>query len=114
MPKHIADAESKFVVANINPDFCRVDGEVVPFDIAQVLSSEKSAYSPDFFARGGKVLKEGSVIEGVEGNAGEGVCSGVSLADGHVVMIEGTDHFLVNGKRVCRDEDRCVMNVKIG
>jgi hypothetical protein len=114
MAKHIADAESAFVVVNVNPDFCRVNGDVVPFDIVQVLSSEKSDYSPDFFARGKKVLNEGSVIRGVEGNAGEGVLSGVSQGDGHVVITEGTDHFFVNGKRVCRHEDQCLMNVKIG
>ncbi|MEZ4296730.1 MAG: PAAR-like domain-containing protein [Polyangiaceae bacterium] len=114
MPKHIADGEAEFVVVNVTPDFCRVDGEVVPFDISQVLESEKSDYSPDFFARGSRVLKEGSIISGVEGNAGEGVASGVSQGEGHTVMIEGTDHFFVNGRRVCRHEDLCAMNVKVG
>jgi hypothetical protein len=114
MLKHIADAESDFVVTNINPDFCRVDGDVVPFDIKQVLSSEKCDYSPNFFARGKKVLKEGSVIKGVQGNAGEGVLSGVSQGKGDTLMIEGTDHFLVNGKRAVRHGHRALMNVKTG
>lgn len=114
MARHIADAESKFTVLNVTPDFCRVDGEICPFDISQVLSSELCDYAPDFFARGGRVLHEGSIIDSVEGNAGEGVESGVSQADGHTVMLEGTDHFLVHGKRVCRHEDLCAMNVRVG
>jgi hypothetical protein len=113
MARHIADAEAGFVVVNVNPDFCEVDGDVVPFDIYQMLSSENADYSPDVFARGAKVLKEGSVVRSVIGNAGAGILSGVSQGAGHSIMIEGTDHFTVNGKRVCRHDDHCLMNVKI-
>ena len=112
MPKHIADAESTFVVVNVTPDFCKVNGKCVPFDISQILASEEGAYSPNFFARGNKVLKEGSVIRGVVGNAGKGVVSGVSQGGGDTVILKGTDHFLVNGRRVVRDGDPCLMNVK--
>jgi hypothetical protein len=108
--KHIADAEAEFYVANVNPDFCKVHGKVVAFDISQVASSERTDYSPNFFARGKKVIKEGSVIRGTVGNAGKGVLSKVSGAKGHAIMTEGTDHLLVNGKRVCRHLDECLMN----
>jgi hypothetical protein len=60
--KHIADAESEFKVVNITPDFCRVDGCVVPFDIKQDLSEERTEYAKDFFARGKRVLRLGSVV----------------------------------------------------
>jgi hypothetical protein len=76
--KHLADAESVFVVVNINPDFCEVDGSVIPFDIARDLSPERAAYSKDVFSRGARVLKVGSVVQGVEGNAGAGVFSSVA------------------------------------
>jgi hypothetical protein len=114
MLKHIADAETEFVVINVNPDFCDVDGEVIPFDIYQVMSSERAEYAPDFFSRGGKVLLEGTIIRGVVGNAGEGVLSGVSQGKGDCIPIEGTDHLLSHGRRVCRHHHRCLMNVDSG
>lgn len=73
MLKHVADAETKFVVVNVNPDFCKVDGKVVAFDISRDVSKEKTSYAQDLFARGEKVLPVGSVVKGVEGNAGEGI-----------------------------------------
>jgi hypothetical protein len=114
MSKHIADAESKFVVVNVTPDFCRVDGEVCAFDISQELSSERLDYSPNVYARGKRVLIEGSVVRGVNGNAGAGLGSGVSLGSGDVVMSKCTEHFHVNGRRVCRHDDLCLMNVRVG
>lgn len=114
MAKHIADAETTFVVLNINPDFCWVDGQIVPYDIEQTLAPELNSYSPDVLARGERVLMDGSVIEGVKGNAGEGWISGVSLQDGHTMLLEGDSRFLVNGSPVSRHGDRCLMNAKIG
>lgn len=110
--KHIADAEAEFVVTNVNPDFCKVDCKVVPYEISQKLSSEKVDYSPDFFAHSAKVLKEGSIIKGVVGNQGEGVLSGVAEGAGDSIMVEGTEHLFVNRKRVCRHGDKALMNVK--
>ncbi len=112
MAKHIADAEVEFVVTNVNPDFCDVDGCVVPFEIKQVLSEERTEYSPNFFAHSKKVLKVGSIIKGVEGNTGSGVLSGVSQQAGDSMTTEGSDHLFVNGKPVCRHGDRALMNVK--
>ena len=111
MLKHVADAESDFVITNVTPDFCKVDGSVCAFDIAQHLSSERTSYSENTFARGQKVLKEGSVIRGVKGNAGKGVLSGVSQGKGDCVVIEGADNLLVNGKRVAHHGHRAYMNV---
>lgn len=111
-PRHIADAESEFHVIGITPDFCDVDGCVVPFDVSQTLEPEKVDFAETYFARGVKVLHEKSVIKGVEGNEGKGVKSGVSQGDGDVHMITATDHFLVKGNRVCRHLDLVQMNVK--
>jgi len=114
MAEHIADAEDTFRVINITPDFCRVDGKVIPYDIEQVLTPEKARYSPDVLARGKRVLKKLSIISGVQGNAGEGIASGVSQRDGHTLMLEGDPRFLVNGDPTCRHGDACLMNVKVG
>ena len=108
---HIADAESGFMVANIVPDFCTVNGQVVPFDIFQRLPPERSDYSPDVEARGERVLTKGSVIDGVVGNMGEGIMSGVSQGDGKTVILEGNEDVLVNGKPTARHGHLCMMNV---
>src|SRR5262249_22628478 len=112
MLKHIADAETKFVVVNVNPDFCKVHGKVTPFDIHQKLNSEKAQYAPDFFARGEKVLHVGSVIKGVVGNAGKGVLSGGSQGSCDCVTKEGARNLFVHGKAVCHHGHEVVMNVK--
>ena len=112
MLKHVADAESQFVVVNVTPDFCKVNGKVTPFDIYQKLDSEKTAYAPDFFSLGTKVLHEGSVIKAVIGNAGKGVLSGVSQGSGDSVIIEGAPHLFVHGKAVSHDGHEVLMNVK--
>lgn len=114
MKPHIADAEaSPFVVINIEPDFCCVDGEVVAFEIYQELQSEKAAYAPDVMARKGRVLTKGSVIRGVIGNAGEGVVSGRSRGSGHCVVEEGDEMVRANGEPVARHGHLCAMNVDI-
>ena len=107
----IADAETApFVIVNITPDFCTVDGEVVPFDIVQYLSSELVAYAETVFARGKKTLTMGSVVRSVKGNAGEGVVSGTSLAAGHSIVIEGDPTVRIEGKPAARDGHRVRMN----
>jgi hypothetical protein len=112
MPKHIADAEMDFVVVNVNPDFCEVDEKVVPFEISQELSSEKTQYSPNVYSRGQRVLPEGAIVEGVVGNAGKGVLSTVSEGQGHSITIEGSDRLKVNGRRTCHHGHQVKMNVK--
>jgi hypothetical protein len=89
MNKHIADAEALWKVCNINPDMCVVNGQVVPFDIYQELTPERSNYSPDVHARSAKVLHVDSINKGVIGNAGSGVSSGVSLGSGDTSITEG-------------------------
>lgn len=109
--KHIADAEGKFRVVNIVPDFCIVNGVVVPFEIYRQLTPEKSAYSNSVHARGRKVLHVDSVVRGVIGNAGSGVVSGVSQGGGHTVMLEGAQSVRVQGKLCTRHMDLCMMNI---
>ncbi|MBZ0117910.1 MAG: DUF4150 domain-containing protein [Sandaracinaceae bacterium] len=114
MLKHVADAESTFKVVNVNPDFCKVGQTIVPFDISQLLPKELAGYSQDVHARKVRVLKKGSIVAGVIGNAGAGVMSGVAEGAGHTVMIEGEPTVLVNGAPIVRHEHLCLMNVSLG
>ena len=95
---HVADAEAEFVVVNIEPDFCEVEGQVVPFDIARALPTERGAYAATVIARGEKVLMVDSVIDGVDGDVGVGVISGTSLVAGANVMLSGAGTVLVEGR----------------
>ena len=108
--KHIADAESTFKVVNIDPDMCFVNGTVVPFEIYRELPPEKSNYSPNVNARGCKVLHVNSVTQGVIGNAGSGVISGVSQGAGNNIVLEGAQSVRVNGQRCARHNDLVGMN----
>ena len=110
--KHIADAESTWKVCNINPDMCIVNGKVVPFEIYQVLTPEKSNYAHTVQARGCRVLKVDSIIKGVIGNAGKGVSSGVSQGSGDTQVLEGARRVNVEGKPGARHLDLCDMNVQ--
>ena len=108
--KHIADAESTFKVLNIDPDMCFVNGTVVPFEIYRELPPEKSNYAHTVHARGCMVLHVDSVIQGVIGNAGEGIKSGVSVGKGHIQVIKGCGNVLVQKRRVARHLDPVEMN----
>lgn len=108
--KHIADAESQFVVINVTPDFCKVGDDVIPFDICQVLEPEKAAYAKTVFARGKPVLMIDSVIKGVKGNAGKGVLSGVSLGRGDTQVTQGANTVHTEGRRTARHLDEVLMN----
>src|SRR5262249_28731285 len=110
--RHIADAEGAFMVVNITPDFCRVNGAVVPFDIYKQLPPEKRDYAKKVKARGEKVLHLDSIIQGVIGNAGQGVKSGVSQGAGDTIIIEGAQTVHVEGQLCARHLDLCLMNVK--
>ena len=109
--KHIADAEDIWRVCNISPDMCIVNGQVVPFEIYRELTPEKSNYAKTVFARGCKVLHVDSITQGVIGNAGSGVSSGVSQGGGHTKILEGAQSVRVNKKNCARHLDRCDMNV---
>jgi hypothetical protein len=108
--KHIADAEPKFKVLNIDPDMCFVNGAVVPFEIYRELPPELSNYSHDVHARGCKVLHVNSVVQGVIGNAGSGVISGVSQGAGNNIILKGAQSVRVNGELVARHNDLVGMN----
>lgn len=108
--KHIADAESTFLIVNVNPDFCRVGKSIVPFDICQVLQPEKVAYAQTVFARGVQVMMKGSVVKAVRGNAGKGVRSGVSLGTGDSQIQEGSSTVFTEGRATARHLDEVLMN----
>jgi hypothetical protein len=111
-PPHIADAESTWKVVNISPDLCIVNGVVVPFEIYRELTPEKSNYASTVHARGCKVLHVDSINQGVIGNAGSGVSSGVSQGGGDTKILEGSQTVRVEGKLCARHMDLCDMNVK--
>jgi hypothetical protein len=111
--KHIADAESEFVIVGVTPDFCKVGSSPIPFDITQVLAPEKSSYAKTVFARDEKVLTVGSITKGVKGNEGKGVKSEVSGQSGHNLVIEGSPSVFVEGKPVARHNDQVLMNCKV-
>lgn len=111
---HIADAEVDFTIVNVTPDFCIVDGQTVPFDIFRDLTPEKMSYAKKVNARGVPVLTVKSVVQGVVGNMGEGILSGVSQGAGDIVLLKGVEKVRAEGNPVCRDRDLCLMNVKIG
>jgi hypothetical protein len=108
--RHIADAEGTFKVINVPPDFCRVGKLVIPFDIFQVLTPEKSDYAKTVFARGHQVLMQGSVIKAVIGDAGSGVASTVSLGSGHTKILTGSPTVFVEGRPVARHLEDVLMN----
>lgn len=108
--RHIADAEGTFKVVNVSPDLCFVNGSVVPFEIYRELPTEKSNYASTVIARGEKVLHVDSIIQGVVGNAGSGVISGVSQGGGDNVILEGSTVLNVEGARCARHLDLVGMN----
>jgi hypothetical protein len=110
--RHVADAESDFYVFNINPDFCRVNGCIRSFNIAQTLVPEFADYSTKVFARGKKTLPLDSIIRGVKGNAGQGVWSTVSQGDGNIKVKTGSTAVRIQGRLAARDGDLCDMNCK--
>jgi hypothetical protein len=111
--KHVADGESEFFVLNITPDFCKVGNAIVAFDIAQLLSSDKDAYSETVFARSEKVLLVDSFVKGVIGNAGRGFQSEVSQAQGHSKIVEGSKSVFVESRMTARHHDLVEMNGKV-
>lgn len=109
--KHAADAEGNFQTYNVTPDFCKIGKRVIAFDIQQVLAQEKSDYSSNVRARGCKVLYVGSVIKGVQGNAGSGIGSSVSQDAGDSRVLTGSSNLFVNGNPAARHGDEVTMNI---
>ena len=109
---HIADAEAAFYVLAVTPDFCEVHGSICPFDPVRILPPERQSYSASVHARDERVLLVDSIIQGTEGNDGEGAWSGVSLEDGDVLILEGSETVFIEDRQVARDGDLCLMNVK--
>jgi hypothetical protein len=108
--KHIADAEGDFTISNVTPDFCKVGKDVIPFDISRTLKPEKAGYAKSVFARGEQTLTIQSIIAGVDGNAGKGVKSGVSLGGGDSQVQEGSGSVFIEGKKTARHGDEVLMN----
>jgi hypothetical protein len=110
---HIADAESAFFVLAVTPDMCKVGKTIVAFKSMQILSPEEASYSTTVFARDEKVLLLKSVIDGVKGNAGKGLASGVAVKSGHVEIKEGSATVIIEDRLTARHGDEVDMNVAI-
>lgn len=113
MERHIADGESSFVVLNVTPDFCKVGKNVVPFDICQTLQPEEADYARSVYARSEPVILITSMIDRVQGNAGSGLASGVSLGAGHTKVVEGYGTVLIESRMAARHDDLAEMNGKV-
>lgn len=111
---HIADAEAEFTIVSITPDFCVVDGQTIPFDLVRTLAPERLGYAKKVNARGVPVLTIQSVVQGVVGNMGEGILSGVAQETGDSYVLPMARNVRAEGNPVCRDRDLCLMNVKVG
>ena len=107
--KHIADKESKFVAVSLSPDFCRVGKDIIPFDISRKLG-HAAVHATKVFARGVEVVRITDVIQGVDGDAGQGVISGTSKGGGDVIIKTGADNVYAQGLLVARHHSLCEMN----
>ncbi len=92
---------------------CRVGKNIVAFKPMQILSSEESAFSTSVFAPDEKILLLKSVIDGVKGNAGKGLMSGVAVKSGHVEIKEGSNTVIIEDRLAARDGDEADMNVAV-
>jgi hypothetical protein len=110
--KHIANREARWVALNTAPDWCVVDDTVIPFDLSRTLDHELTLYSTSVFARGQPLLMLDSIVQGVDGDAGQGVGSTVSQGSGHVWVREGSPTVYVEGRPVARHLDKVQMNCK--
>lgn len=111
--RHIACAETTYVVLNVTPDFCKVGNQVVAFDISQTLAPQEADYATSVFAHSEPVLLISSIIDQVLGNAGSGVASGVSLGGGHSKVVAGSGTVLIEGRMAARHDDLVEMNGKV-
>lgn len=109
--QHVKDKEGEFYAMNIAPDFCIVNGDIIAYDIARDLTHELD-YEHSMLTRSAPVLKRYSTIQGVDGNGGKGIHSGVSLEAGNNLAIQGSSTVLVKGQPVCRHWDFVLMNGK--
>jgi hypothetical protein len=107
--KHIADKEAKFVAVSTPPDFCKVGNQVVPFDISRKLD-KAMVHATKVFARGVPVLRITDIIQGVDGDAGQGVISGTSKGGGDVLIKTGADNVYAEKLLVARHQSICEMN----
>lgn len=108
---HIADAEDGFFVLAVTPDMCRVGKQIFAFKPMQILSPEEASYSTKVFARDEKVLLLKSVIDGVKGNAGKGITSGVAVKSGHVEIKQGSSTVIIEDRMTARHGDEVEINV---
>lgn len=107
--KVIANRASNPVAVNVNPDMCVVNGAVVACEIVRDLSHAVE-FSPNVNARGVPVITLASVIQGVEGNKGNGVSSGVALDAGYIRFTSGAFSVKTNKYQTVRHLSRCQMN----
>lgn len=111
--KHIGNRENIGIAHNINPDFCIVNGNTIPFDISRTFDHDKLQYAKTVYARGEPVVLVETISSGVIGNCGRGKDSKVSQAEGHVWMIDNDCTVYAEGRKVVRHKDPCWMNCQV-
>ena len=107
---HVADAEEDFYIIAITPDMCKVGKKTVAYEPSQKLVNEKSQYSKKVFARDVPTLMVGSVVQGLLGNAGKGVHSGVSGKQGHSQILKNDRTVWIEDRQVAAHTDLAIMN----
>ncbi len=107
---HIADAETDFFIISVTPDMCRVGKKVIAFEPMQKLTHQRYSYAKSVFSRDAAVLKVGSVVEGLTGNAGKGIHSGVAAKKGHSIVIPNQSSVWVEDRPVASHNDAVLMN----
>jgi hypothetical protein len=106
--RHIAHA-GRWTVTSVEPDWCAVGGQAIPFDSHAELGSPERA-SPNVKARGTPVYAVSHLGRGVQGNAGEGLGSGGSGDSGYTQILSGQNNVKVNGLPVGRHDSLALIN----
>ena len=114
---HGADASSEWIAVVVEPDYCKVGTTTTMFDTTSRLNSW-APMNPEnkLRARSHMVYLDQDKIEGVQGNAGNGVVSLVSLDNGYVLITEPypRTRVLVMGRAMAHDGTRCYINANAG
>lgn len=105
---HLAHAGG-WTVTSIEPDWCEVGGQAVPFDSHADLGSPERA-SPNVKAQGSPVYAVSHLGRGVQGNVGASLCSGASGDEGYTQILSGQSSVRVNGLPVGRHDSLALIN----
>lgn len=106
--RHIAH-ENDWVAVATEPDLCRLGNDIVAFCSFCTMDSFHKA-SPDVWARGSRVFRQGDMIHGVHADGGKHIECGTSLDTGYLQILEGHSNCKINGIPVARHDSLCRIN----